>query len=177
MVFSKNSSRYILPVLRLPVWLRKTLSAPQGTLFIPKTNVIKSYDIQVDFAIGDIVSRTLKASIKVIDGKTRRIKELPYTGKSDVTIINPQGTLSLNSKTLLKEKDINTIFVLGEEDLLGLGVSLEKDNIIFAYGQPRVGFVLVHTNTVRARKLLKTFKPDIVVYNKVKENQETGIRP
>lgn len=174
-MFSKNSSSYILPVLRLPVWLRRTLYVPQGTLFIPETNVIRNYDIYVDFAIGDIVSRTLKASVRIIDGKTRRTKNLLYARKCDIVIINPQGTLSLNSKTLLKEKNINTIFVLGEEDLLGLGVSLEKDDIILAYGQPRVGFVLVRADTIRARKLLKTFKPDIVVYNKVKENQETGV--
>ena len=154
-----------LPVLKLPSFLRKILSTPMGKLLVSDKKLIRN--IEVDIAIGDIVSETTRNLLRVIDGKTRRTISIRKQDieKESFKAINPPGTLSLNTRTITKCKKLKTLYIIGEEDLTPLAFSFEYEDAIIAYGQPRVGLVILTSNKINAIKVLKTFKPDIIVYN------------
>ena len=154
-----------LPILKLPSFLRKTLSAPMGKLLVSDEKLIKN--IEVDIAVGDVVSETTKNRIRVIDGKTRRTISIKKQclGKDSIKAVNPPGTLSLNTRTITKCKKLKTLYIIGEEDMTPLAFSLEYKDAVIAYGQPGVGLVILTSNKINAIKVLKTFKPDIIVYN------------
>ncbi|MCD6301435.1 MAG: DUF359 domain-containing protein [Staphylothermus sp.] len=158
------NERYI-PILKLPSFLRKILGAPMGKLLVSDKEFVRN--IKVDIAIGDVVSETTKHNLCVIDGKTRRSISLEkeYRVKESLKALNPPGTLSLNTRTIAKCKRIKTLYIIGEEDLAPLAFSLEYTNKTISYGQPRVGLVILTSNKINAIKVLKTFKPDIIVYN------------
>ena len=124
-------------------------------------------NVKVDIAIGDVVSETTEYNLCVIDGRTRRTisVEKQYKVKESLKAINPPGTLSLNTRTIAKCKGIKTLYIVGEEDLTPLAFSLEYSNATISYGQPMVGLVILTSNKINAIKVLKTFKPDIIVYN------------
>ena len=73
--------------------------------------------------------------------------------------------MSLNTRTITKCKKLKTLYIIGEEDLTPLAFSFEYEDAIIAYGQPGVGLVILTSNKINAIKVLKTFKPDIIVYN------------
>jgi uncharacterized protein (UPF0218 family) len=158
------SDEIILPVLRLPSSLRRELAIPQGRLVVSRKTI---KDLEVDVTVGDIVSKTLKAPLKIIDYKTRRSVREGFKGEGVASVINPRGTLSLNSRTITKIHDRGVISVLGEEDLLTLAYALERDGSRIAYGQPGLGVVILVSDRYRALKVLKTFKPDILSINRV----------
>ncbi|MCD6487999.1 MAG: DUF359 domain-containing protein [Desulfurococcales archaeon] len=167
----KDAKRvYRIPVLLLPKWLRPSLSIPQGTLFIGK-NIIKG--LKSDIGVGDIVSSTLKTSVKIIDFRTKRHIKDKYTIKDkycrSFIIMNPPGTISLSSTTLLTQQDMNKniYIVIGEEDLLVLPLLKNKSWKKLFYGQPPMGVVrVVRTkySSKRVLEILKTFKPVIYAY-------------
>ncbi len=154
-----------LPILKLPYFLRKILSAPMGKLLVSDKKLVKN--IKVDIAVGDVVSETTENLLRVIDGKTRRtisIKKQELE-RDFIKAINPPGTLSLNTRTITKCKKLKTLYIIGEEDITPLAFSLEYKDATIAYGQPGVGLVILTSNKINAIKVLKTFKPDIIVYN------------
>ncbi len=148
-----------IPVLKLPSKARGILSAPQGTLYISRKRVVKG--LKVYYAVGDYVSQTLEYRIGIVDYKTRRIRYVkPVLMKPIVQTINPRGTLSINTKTILKQGRIGSIVVRGEEDLVPIGIVLEKQGYKIAYGQPGIGVVIITSDPIRGRRLLKILQPD-----------------
>jgi len=147
-----------LPVLKLPSFLRKILSTPMGKLLVSDKKLIRN--IEVDIAIGDIVSETTRNLLR----RTISIRKQDIE-KESFKAINPPGTLSLNTRTITKCKKLKTLYIIGEEDLTPLAFSFEYEDAIIAYGQPGVGLVILTSNKINAIKVLKTFKPDIIVYN------------
>lgn len=159
------SNKSAIPVLKPEKYLRKILATPQGILHVGKYPI---KNLEADILVGDIVSTTLKGDVRIIDYKTRRSEKMEADIiKPSRHVVNPQGTLSLMSRTIAKAKKYKTVIVAGEEDLVTLAYALENDDIYIAYGQPRVGVVIIKSERFRALRILKTFKPDIVVYNKV----------
>ncbi len=138
-----------------------------GKLLVSNKKLIRN--IEVDIAIGDIASETTRNLLRVIDGKTRRTisirKRERDIEKESFKAINLPGTLSLNTRTITKCKKLKTLYIIGEENLTPLAFSLEYKDAIIAYGQPGVGLVILTSNKINAIKVLKTFKPDIIVYN------------
>ncbi len=159
-----------IPVLKMPFWLRKILSIPQGILYTKIKSTISISDLEknIDVCVGDYVSNTLGCREKVFDGKTMRRDYLSYTSNRsyDVIVYNPRGTISLNSKTMISLGDIGrNIYVVGEEDLIPFVYVYRREALSIVYGQPGVGVVVSEYNYVvknRVIKMLKTFKPDIV---------------
>jgi uncharacterized protein (UPF0218 family) len=148
-----------IPVLKMPEYLRTTLSMPQGTLYISSHGLVKG--ITADYAVGDYVSMTLNYRINAIDYKTRRKRRVnAKVDEENTIIINPPGTLSIMSKTMLKAKKISTYIVVGEEDLLPVGIGLERKGTI-VYGQPGIGVVKLVSSRLKSQRILKTFKPAI----------------
>lgn len=146
-----------IPVFILPKNLRPVLSIPQGTLLVSR-ELVKN--IKVDYAVGDVVSSTLSYRKNIVDYKTRRTRGLrPPINVPYIRIVNPAGTLSINSLTMLKTKEYKTILVHGEEDLIPIGVHIESPDSNIGYGQPGVGVVVVKGNYHKTRRLLKAFKP------------------
>ncbi|ADI32717.1 DUF359 domain-containing protein [Staphylothermus hellenicus] len=158
-------NKFIIPVLKPESYLRKILCSPQGTLYIGKYPI---KDLEAHILVGDIVSNTLRGNIRIIDYKTRRrINIKSIIKKPLANLVNPRGTMSLMSRTIAKAKKYRTIIVKGEEDLVTLAYALENNETSIAYGQPDIGVVIIKNNRFKALRILKTFKPDIVVYNKV----------
>ncbi len=148
-----------IPVLRLPFKIRKILSSPQGVLYISRKGIVKG--LKAYYAVGDFVSQTLEYMISIVDYKTRRTKFVkPVLKKPIVQTINPRGTLSINTRTILKQERIGSILVRGEEDLTPIGIALEKQGYKIAYGQPGIGVVVITSELVRGRRLLKILEPD-----------------
>ncbi len=159
-----------IPVLKLPTTLRSYFAYPHGTLIISeKAGKLFTCNIRGDYLVGDVVSQKFRGDIRIIDFKTRRTKKYEHSDvdlSNSILIINPQGTVSQNSRTLtiLKKKKY---MVYGEEDLLTMSISLTNEKKIIIYGYPGYGAVITCSDTVKARRLLKRFKPDIVFLNKV----------
>jgi len=150
--------RITVPALRLPDRLRRTLQIPLSTLYISK-NWVK--ELNIEYCVGDIVSKNQKCKYMIVDGKTHREK---FEEKlSGYKIVNPRGTLSLNTLTILKAKRIRNLHVIGEEDLIVLGIGSEYKATI-AYGQPYIGVVVVNSTPYWTTNIIKAFKPDIDVY-------------
>lgn len=149
-----------VPALVLMPQFRRDLSLPQGTLYVhPKGGVIRGLKVKV--LVGDIVSMTHYANIRVIDHKTKRAK-VESTWGDCTHVINPPGSLSLNSLTLASKPE-GIICVAGEEDLLVISY-IVKDHGDIAYGQPGVGVVVVRPRPEIALKVLKILKPGVVDY-------------
>lgn len=158
-----------IPVLEIPSFLRKTLSLPQGTLYVSKKGFVTG--ISVDVCVGDIVSSTLKSKTRVLDFKTRReyIAGKKKFLRKQMYVINPPGTISLLVYNMLSKLDIlfKDIVVDGEEDLVTLAVIENNRCNTIAYGQPGVGVVIIRKNKYslfRSKEILKTFKPVMYAY-------------
>ncbi len=155
-----------IPVLKLPYWMRSILSIPLGKLFVKQDGLIDRSDLgfDVDACVGDIVCKVFSPDLRVVDGKTRRTYETGYTGGHSV-LVNPKGTISILSRTLLTvQRRRLEVFVHGEEDLLVIPLALNRSINNIVYGQPRTGIVIVDLNDysrLKFIKILKTFKPDM----------------
>ncbi|QOR94475.1 DUF359 domain-containing protein [Thermosphaera chiliense] len=149
-----------IPCLKPPDYLRKTLSLPQGKLYVSEKHAITG--LSCDAAVGDVVSRNHYARIRIIDYKTKRsIPAEPGSARGRVLrVANPPGCVSLNSFTISFLKGEHVVEVVGEEDLLVFPLALPFTGVSkIIYGQPNVGVVELDAQGVRVLKLLKTFKP------------------
>jgi uncharacterized protein (UPF0218 family) len=125
-------------------------------------------------SVGDVVSKNLHASgfrplITVIDNislRTQSIEPTEAHGEKTVNVKNPQGTITQEAATAIKqaiENDEHThIIVDGEEDLLTLiAVLYAPQNSFVIYGQPHMGIVVVKVTSDRkahAQELLNAMK-------------------
>jgi len=148
-----------IPLLELPLFLRKVLKTPLSKLLVSQTTIT---GLKADYAVGDVVSLNHEAVYRFFDGKTQRHALRSIQAPS--YIINPPGTIALNAVTLLKCSKCRDFPVDGEEDLLTLAISREARNKTLIYGQPRVGVVILHTNPYWALNIIKVFKPLIAEY-------------
>jgi len=148
-----------IPLLELPLFLRKVLKTPLSKLLVSQTTIT---GLKANYAVGDVVSLNHEAAHKIFDGKTHR--HTLRSIQAFIYIINPPGTLTLNALTLLKCTKCRDFPVDGEEDLLTLAVAREARDKTLIYGQPRVGVVILHTNPYWALNIIKVFKPLIAEY-------------
>ena len=148
-----------IPVLILPKYLRKSLRIPLSRLYVSRGWIT---GFKADYTVGDIVSQNNIGAHEIIDGKTLR-EEIHVTVKG-VDVINPPGSLALNTITMLKCRFCKSYIVHGEEDLVTLGVCREYFDKKVIYGQPSTGIVLMKSNPYWAINVIKAFKPDIVDY-------------
>lgn len=129
--------------LRLPKELRDELSKPRGTLIKGKEHeaatkaaefVKKSRPPKL-ITVGDIVTRSMiwagvKPDLSIIDGKTLRGPEqkVEYDTEKKYTLVNPAELITATAwkviNKALKESKRTLIVVEGEEDLLGIPVTL-----------------------------------------------------
>ncbi|NPA97796.1 MAG: DUF359 domain-containing protein [Crenarchaeota archaeon] len=164
-----HNARTPLLVLRLPKHLRRYFAYPHGLFIInEKPEAFFECNIKGDYLVGDIVSRYFYGGIKILDLKTRRrIKTaLDKEEHTNQLIINPPGTISQNSRTIISIA-MEKFIVHGEEDLITMAISLTRHGKTIIYGYPGYGAVITISDTIKARRLLKRFKPDIVFLNKV----------
>ncbi len=142
------------------MYLRNVLSKPLSTLYVSR-RMIKGFHI--DYSVGDLVSRNHSSLYRVVDGKIMR-KELDHRrAGEEVVIVNPPGTLSLNTFTMLKVRGRYRYYVFGEEDLIVLGIGREY-RCRMIYGQPRSGVVVMGSDPYYLVNIIKAFKLDIVDY-------------
>jgi len=151
-----------IPLLKLPDHMRRVLSKPLGTLIVSSKGVVKG--LELDYSVGDFVSRNHRCRYRVVDGKTLRTRE--FCGESwgrGFKIINPRGAISLNAFTMLKARGVDGYYVVGEEDLLVLPINREYEAKTI-YGQPNVGVVVYNASRFYTANIIKSFKPDICDY-------------
>lgn len=147
-----------IPVLRMPDNLRSSLRIPLSTLYVSPGQI---KNLNAEYCVGDIVAKNQECKYMVIDGKT--LRETHVRLEDRYKVINPPGTLSLNILTSIKNRDLKKLFVMGEEDLIVLGIGKEYKTTII-YGQPNTGIVIINSNPYWIINVIKAFKPDIVVY-------------
>ncbi len=124
-------------------------------------------------SVGDTVSRNLhehqiNPQLSITDNKRmrKRIQPRVFTGKNVVHVENPQGTITEEAITAIKESlesdESVHILVDGEEDLLTLvAVLYAPENSLVVYGQPFKGVVVVKVTSEKkaeAVELLKAMK-------------------
>lgn len=124
-------------------------------------------------SVGDTVSRNLHENqmnpqLSITDNKRmrRRIKPRTFAGKNVVHVKNPQGTITEEAITAVKEAlesdDRVHIIVDGEEDLLALiAVLYAPEKSLVVYGQPYLGIVVVEVTSEKkaeAAEILKAMK-------------------
>lgn len=160
----KQSRVLNLPVLALPGDYRQDLALPQGILYVnPSRGVVEGF--VVDVAVGDVVSERHFSRLKILDFKTRRVNSV--TGihvEQCIRVLNPPGSISLNSLTILNSLRKGYICVIGEEDLLPVAYLATRD-IRVIYGQPDVGVVELKSGIEIALKVFKILKPTMVIYD------------
>lgn len=151
-----------MPALKPIEFIREVLSKPLSTLYVSSSGEVKG--LTVDYTVGDVVSANHRSKVKIIDYRTKRVALTREDLEEGFEIANPPGYITLNSITLLKAVKTNVFKVRGEEDLLVLAVAREGVSRI-AYGQPNVGVVVFNKDRVYVTNILKTFKPEIIVYH------------
>jgi uncharacterized protein (UPF0218 family) len=124
-------------------------------------------------SVGDTVSRNLhdyqiNPQLSITDNKRRRKRIQPrvFAGKNVVHVKNPQGTITEEAITAVKESlesdERVHIIVDGEEDLLTLvAVLYAPENSLVVYGQPFEGVVVVKVTSEKkaeATEFLKAMK-------------------
>jgi uncharacterized protein (UPF0218 family) len=155
-----KSSSIAIPVLQLPVEYRRELSIPQGTLHISKNRgVIQG--LRGDATVGDVVSERHFSSLKIVDFKTKRLRLVGSVEQCNQVVLNPPGSISINSITILQAHTQGVICVIGEEDLLVIPLLKKVGNVII-YGQPDTGVVEVVALEEVALKVFKILIPAIV---------------
>ncbi len=148
-----------IPALCLAEAHRGDLAYPQDLLIVhPSRGYLAG--LEVDVAVGDVVSERHVAKIRVFDYKTKRTLGLERRVSKCINVVNPRGCLSLNSLTLAKSR-AGDLCVVGEEDLLVLAFAVTGAESIL-YGQPDVGAVLMKPDLNKAIKVLKILKPAVV---------------
>jgi len=136
-------------------------------------NIVKREKPPKIVSVGDTVSRNLhehqiNPQLSITDNKRmrRRIKPRIFTGKNVVHVKNPQGTITEEAITAVREaleSDEHVhIIVDGEEDLLTLiSVLYAPEKSLVVYGQPYEGIVVVKVTSEKkteAMEILKTMK-------------------
>ena len=136
-------------------------------------NIVKREKPPRIVSIGDTVSRNLhehelNPQLSITDNKRmrRRVKSRTFTGKNIVHVRNPQGTITEEAITAIREAlESNEgfhIVVDGEEDLLALiAVLYAPENSLVVYGQPDEGIVVIRVTSEKkagAKEILKAMK-------------------
>ncbi len=124
-------------------------------------------------SVGDIVSRNLHERniiphLSITDNKRRRkrIKPIIFMSKTLVQVKNPQGMITKEAITAIRQalerNDYVHIIVDGEEDLLTIvAVLYAPEKSIVVYGQPFEGIVVVKVTSEKkaeANEILKAMK-------------------
>jgi uncharacterized protein (UPF0218 family) len=124
-------------------------------------------------SVGDTVSRNLREhqinpQLSITDNRCmrKRIKPRIFTAENVVHVKNPQGTITEEAITTIREaleSDKQThIIVDGEEDLLTLiAVLYAPEKSLVVYGQPYEGIVIVKVTSEKkaeATEILKAMK-------------------
>jgi len=124
-------------------------------------------------SVGDTVSRNLherqmNPQLSITDNKRRRksIKPRTFTGKRVVKVSNPQGTITVEAITAIRQalesNEHVHIVVDGEEDLLVIiAVLYAPEKSLVVYGQPFEGVVVVEVTSEKkdeAKEFLKAMK-------------------
>ena len=136
-------------------------------------NIVKRENPPKIVSVGDTVSRNLhehrmNPQLSITDNKRmrRRIQPRTFTGKKVVQVKNPQGTITEEAITAIRqalESDERVhIIVDGEEDLLALAaVFYAPEKSLVVYGQPYEGIVVVKVTSEKkaeAAEILKAMK-------------------
>ena len=136
-------------------------------------NIVKREKPPRIVSVGDTVSRNLhehelNPQLSITDNKRmrRRVKPRTFTGKNIVHVRNPQGTITEEAITAIREalesNERFHIIVDGEEDLLALiAVLYAPENSLVVYGQPYEGIVVIKVTSEKkagAKKILKAMK-------------------
>lgn len=124
-------------------------------------------------SVGDTVSRNLHAyqmnpQLSITDNQRmrKRVKQEVFKGKNVVHVENPQGTITEEAITAVREAlesdEYVHIIVDGEEDLLTLiAVLYAPEKSLVIYGQPYEGIVVVEVTSEKkaeAMEILKAMK-------------------
>ena len=136
-------------------------------------NIVKREKPPRIVSVGDTVSRNLhehelNPQLSITDNKRmrRRVKPRTFTGKNIVHVRNPQGTITEEAITAIREalesNERFHIIVDGEEDLLALiAVLYAPENSLVVYGQPYEGIVVIRVTSEKkagAKEILKAMK-------------------
>jgi len=136
-------------------------------------NIVKREKPPRIVSVGDTVSRNLhehelNPQLSITDNKRmrRRVKPRAFTGKNIVHVRNPQGTITEEAITAIREalegNERFHIIVDGEEDLLTLiAVLYAPENSLVVYGQPYKGIVVIRVTSEKkagAKEILKAMK-------------------
>lgn len=136
-------------------------------------NIVKREKPVKIISVGDTVTRNLHSyqmtpQLSITDNKRmrKRVKQEVFTGKNVVHVKNPQGTITEEAITAVREaleSDEHVhIIVDGEEDLLALiAVLYAPETSLVVYGQPFEGIVVVEVTSEKkagALKILKAMK-------------------
>ncbi len=158
--------------------LRKELKKPIGKLIRGSfsgtmkklEDVVREENVPIIISVGDTVSRNLfrshmKPQLSIIDNKCMRKKIRPkqFTAKNAVYVKNPQGTITEEAITAIREALGNgqhvQIVVDGEEDLLTLiAVLYAPENSLVVYGQPYEGIVVVKATPEKKAEVTEILK-------------------
>jgi uncharacterized protein (UPF0218 family) len=149
------------------------ISGSFGETMSKMENIVKRENPPKIVSVGDTVSRNLHEHnitphLSITDNKRMRKKIQPrtFTGKNVVHVKNPQGTITEDAITAIKEAlesdEHIHIIVDGEEDLLAIvAVLYAPEKSLVVYGQPYVGVVLVKVTSEKkaeAAEILKAMK-------------------
>ncbi len=136
-------------------------------------NIVKREKPVKIISVGDTVTRNLHSyqmtpQLSITDNKRmrKRVKQEVFAGKNVVHVKNPQGTITEEAITAVREaleSDEHVhIIVDGEEDLLALiAVLYAPETSLVVYGQPFEGIVVVEVTSEKkagALKILKAMK-------------------
>jgi len=136
-------------------------------------NIVKQEKPPKIISVGDTVSQNFHENqmtphLSITDNKRmrRRTKSRVFAGKSVVRVKNPQGTITDEAITAIREaleSDEHVhIIVDGEEDLLAIiAVLYAPENSLVVYGQPCEGIVVVKVTSEKkagAKEILKSMK-------------------
>ena len=121
-------------------------------------------------SVGDTVSRNLHEhkmipQLSITDNKRmrKRIKPKTFSGKTIVHVKNPQGTITEEAITAIREalesdKHVHLI-VDGEEDLLAIvAVLYAPEKSLVVYGQPSEGIVVIKVTPEKKADALDILK-------------------
>jgi len=136
-------------------------------------NIVKREKPVKIISVGDTVTRNLHSyqmtpQLSITDNKRmrKRVKQEVFAGKNVVHVKNPQGTITEEAITAVREaleSDEHVhIVVDGEEDLLAIiAVLYAPETSLVVYGQPFEGIVVVEVTSEKkagALKILKAMK-------------------
>ena len=133
-------------------------------------DIVRKENVQNIISVGDTVSRNLFRShmnpqLSIIDNKCMRKKIRPkkFAVKNAVYVKNPQGTITEEAITAIREALSSgqhvQIVVDGEEDLLTLiAVLYAPENSLVVYGQPYEGIVVVKATPEKKAEVAEILK-------------------